>query len=93
MFTISAFTSSLISCRKHILRGKSGHVVHPSQLNKNWFVPEKKIEINNCANPIEEHQNIISSIGVSSTPSIFLPNGKLIQGYMSPEEVIKKIEN
>ena len=46
MFTISAFTSSLISCRKHILRGKSGHVVHPSQLNKNWFVPEKKIEIN-----------------------------------------------
>ena len=54
---------------------------------------EQKIEINNCTNPIEEHQNIISSIGVSSTPSIFLPDGKLIQGYMSPEEVIKMIEN
>ena len=46
MFTISAFTSTLISCRKHILRGKSGYVVHPSQLNKNWFLPEEKIEIN-----------------------------------------------
>jgi hypothetical protein len=57
---------------------------------------EQKIGINNCANPIEEHQNIISSIGVSSTPSIFLPNGKLIQGYMSPRrgyQEDRKLEN
>ena len=54
---------------------------------------EKTIENLNCDNPIDEHQNIISSIGVSSTPSIFLPSGELIQGYMSPEEVIQKLKN
>jgi len=54
---------------------------------------EKIIEKLNCDNPINEHQDIISSIGVSSTPSIFLPNGELIQGYMSPEEVIQKLKN
>ncbi len=45
MFTISTISSNLISCREHILRGRSGHVVHPSQLNKNWFMQEKKNEI------------------------------------------------
>ena len=54
---------------------------------------EKIIEKLNCDNPINEHQDIISSIGVSSTPSIFLPSGELIQGYMSPEEVIQKLKN
>ena len=54
---------------------------------------DKTIEKLNCNNPIDEHQNIISSIGVSSTPSIFLPSGELIQGYMSPEEVIQKLKN
>jgi protein-disulfide isomerase len=46
-----------------------------------------------CDNPIEKHQELISSIGVGSTPSIYLPNGRLIQGYMSPDEVIQKIRN
>jgi thiol:disulfide interchange protein DsbC len=54
---------------------------------------EKAIKQLNCDNPIDEHQNIISSIGVSSTPSIFLPSGELIQGYMSPAEVIQKLKN
>jgi len=47
----------------------------------------------NCENPINEHQELISSIGVGSTPSIFLPDGSLILGYMSPEEIIEKIKN
>ena len=54
---------------------------------------EENIEKKNCANPVEEHQELISSVGISSTPSIFLPSGSLIQGYMSPEEVIQKIKN
>ena len=65
--------------------------------NKNkaftFLKKEKAIEKLNCDNPIDEHQNIISSIGVSSTPSIFLPSGELIQGYMSPEEIIQKLKN
>ena len=54
---------------------------------------EEKIKSINCENPINDHQEIISSIGVGSTPSIFLPDGSLILGYMSPEEIIKKINN
>ena len=57
------------------------------------FENEENIEKKNCANPVEEHQELISSVGISSTPSIFLPSGSLIQGYMSPEEVIQKIKN
>ena len=54
---------------------------------------EEKIKSMNCKNPISEHQELISSIGVGSTPSIFLPDGSLILGYMSPEEIIEKIKN
>tara|TARA_B100000767_G_scaffold275740_1_gene314901 strand:+ start:3753 stop:4502 length:750 start_codon:yes stop_codon:yes gene_type:complete len=54
---------------------------------------EEKIPKKNCDSPIEEHQKLISSIGVSSTPSIFLSDGTLIQGYMSPEEIIERIKN
>jgi|TARA_Y100000389_G_scaffold71089_1_gene67826 thiol:disulfide interchange protein DsbC len=54
---------------------------------------EEKIKSMNCENPINEHQELISSIGVGSTPSIFLPDGSLILGYMSPEEIIEKIKN
>jgi glycosyltransferase involved in cell wall biosynthesis len=37
MFTIVSWKATLISCRKHILMGKTGHVVSPSQLNERWF--------------------------------------------------------
>ena len=54
---------------------------------------QKKIDMKTCDNPINEHQQLIRSIGISSTPSLFLPNGSLIQGYTTPEEVIQKIKN
>ncbi len=54
---------------------------------------EKKIKKRYCDNPIEEHQKIISSIGISSTPSMFLSDGTLIQGYMTPDEVIERIND
>lgn len=54
---------------------------------------EKTLNKKSCKNPIEEHQDIISSIGVSSTPSMFLSDGSLIQGYLSPEEVMQIIKN
>ena len=42
MFLIVSRSSSLISCRKHILRGRPGHIVHPSQLNEKWFIKTKQ---------------------------------------------------
>ena len=38
MFMIVAWRSTLISCREHILKGKKGEIVSPSQLNEKWFL-------------------------------------------------------
>lgn len=45
MFTIVSKISYLISCRKYILKGKIGDIVHPSRLNKKWFQNIKKLSI------------------------------------------------
>jgi glycosyltransferase involved in cell wall biosynthesis len=37
MFSITSAISSLVSCRKHILRKKNGIIVSPSQLTESWF--------------------------------------------------------
>ena len=50
MLSISSKISNMIACRSHLLRGKRGNVVSPSQLNEKWFLNRKppnsqKIEI------------------------------------------------
>lgn len=37
MFTIVSWKAKLISCRSHILMGKKGKIVSPSQLSNKWF--------------------------------------------------------
>ena len=46
--TVSKF-SFLIACREHLLREKNGEIVHPSQLNANWFITHNKKIINENA--------------------------------------------
>ena len=38
MFTVIAWKANLISCRSHILKGRNGKIVSPSQLSKKWFL-------------------------------------------------------
>ena len=50
MLSITSKISNMIACRSHLLRGKRGNVVSPSQLNEKWFLNRKqpnshKIEI------------------------------------------------
>ena len=54
---------------------------------------KEKIPKSNCNNPIQAQQDIISSLGVSSTPTIYLPDGTLILGYKDPKDIIEKLEN
>ena len=42
MFIIVSNISSLVSCRKYILKGKSGETVSPSQLSSNWLANIKE---------------------------------------------------
>jgi len=37
MFMTVGWKSTLISCRKHLLKGKKGEIVSPSRLNEKWF--------------------------------------------------------
>ena len=41
MFIITSSISNLISCRKYILKGKSGIVINPSQLDSTWLRKSK----------------------------------------------------
>ena len=45
MFLIISWKAKLIACRSHLLRGKIGKVVNPSQLDKNWFKLQKEPDL------------------------------------------------
>ena len=48
-----------------------------------------EIKDNVCsANPVENHFNLGRSIGVQGTPSIVTQEGKMIPGYLPPEELL-----
>ena len=45
MFLIICWKANLISCRSHLLRGRLGKIVSPSQLDKNWFSSPQKSDL------------------------------------------------
>jgi len=53
-----------------------------------------KIEENICDNnPVQEHFNLGNSLGVSGTPSIITSEGRMIPGYVPPEELMGLLES
>ena len=46
MFTIVAWKAKLISCRSHLLNGKFGKIVSPSQLSEKWFLSHQRANVN-----------------------------------------------
>ena len=52
-----------------------------------------EIKENICSiNPVESHFNLGRSIGVQGTPSIVTQEGKLIPGYLPPEELLNLLD-
>jgi glycosyltransferase involved in cell wall biosynthesis len=47
MFSILSTISSLISCRKYILRNKAGDIVNPSQLTAQWLENYNEVQSHN----------------------------------------------
>lgn len=45
-----------------------------------------------CANPVRAEFELGEKLGVSGTPAIFTPNGRMIGGYLTPEQLIKELE-
>lgn len=42
-----------------------------------------------CKNPVRDHLNLASQLGLRGTPAIVLPDGELIPGYQTPEQLLK----
>ncbi len=50
-------------------------------------VPEKT-----CANPIQEHFDLGSKVGVNGTPAVFTEDGTQVGGYSAPDQLIQRLD-
>jgi thiol:disulfide interchange protein DsbC len=54
----------------------------------------KEVDANFCDNqPVSKHYAIGKKLGVTGTPAIFLTDGILIPGYLSPEDLLTKLKS
>ena len=54
----------------------------------------KEIEVNLCSNnPVEKHYNLGQKLGISGTPSILTTDGRMIPGYVSPQELFELLDS
>jgi|TARA_Y100000385_G_scaffold287625_1_gene352256 thiol:disulfide interchange protein DsbC len=54
---------------------------------------DKKLNLDFCDDqPIAKHYVIGQKLGISGTPAIITPDGELIPGYVSPEELLTRLK-
>ena len=46
----------------------------------------------NCTNPVAEHYSLGQRLGIQGTPAIFLPDGRVIPGFVPAERLISELE-
>lgn len=52
----------------------------------------ESIEVNVCDhNPVDKHFELGGNLGITGTPAMILPNGKLIPGYLPAERIAEKL--
>ncbi len=45
-----------------------------------------------CANPVEDQFNLGLKLGVTGTPTIIGPDGSMLGGYVTPEQLLKSLQ-
>ncbi len=55
-------------------------------------VPEPSANIEQCKQLVKHHHDLGQQLGITGTPAIFLPNGKMIGGYLPPEQLLKELQ-
>jgi thiol:disulfide interchange protein DsbC len=50
------------------------------------------VEANPCDDPVAEQYAMGQKLGVRGTPAIYLQNGRMLPGYMPPNEIIKQLK-
>ena len=53
---------------------------------------KKEIEKKTCKNPVKNHLSLVPQLGVTGTPSGFLPNGQNVPGYLPPKRLLERLE-
>lgn len=52
----------------------------------------ESVESKSCDDPVAEQHALGQRLGVRGTPAIYLQNGRMLPGYMPPDEIIKQIK-
>ena len=52
---------------------------------------QEAIEAKSCDDPVAEQYELGQKLGVRGTPAIYLQNGRMLPGYMQPNEIIKQL--
>lgn len=52
----------------------------------------KNVENKECSNPVSDNMQLGGLMGVRGTPSIMRSTGEMIPGYLSPRDLLKKLE-
>lgn len=47
-----------------------------------------QLEMKNCKNPVEQHQQLGQEVGVQGTPTIVVDDGRIVPGYAPAAEII-----
>ncbi len=61
-----------------------------SKIERNFN--EKVSNTKQCQQMIQQHYALGRDLGISGTPAVFLPNGKLVAGYMPPAGLLQRLE-
>ncbi|MCK6262349.1 DsbC family protein [Vibrio sp. ZSDE26] len=63
--------------------------MHDAKVNRKF--PEQSGDFAQCQQTVKEHFILGKSLGISGTPSIFLPSGEMIGGYLPPAKLIEQL--
>ncbi|WP_156501162.1 thioredoxin fold domain-containing protein, partial [Alcanivorax sp. HI0044] len=51
-----------------------------------------KAELGECAKPVDEQYELGLTFGVRGTPAIYTTEGKQLGGYLTPEDMLKRLD-
>ncbi|OIQ24262.1 thioredoxin fold domain-containing protein [uncultured Vibrio sp.] len=64
--------------------------MHQAKINRK--LPEAGENIAQCLETVMKDYTLGQSLGISGTPSIFLPSGEMIGGYLPPERLLEQLQ-
>ncbi|MGY3570744.1 thioredoxin fold domain-containing protein [Vibrio paucivorans] len=64
--------------------------MHDAKVNRK--MPEPNGDLTPFKKTIAQHYTLGRELGISGTPSIFLPGGEMIGGYLPPSELLSRLE-